>query len=212
MTQDVILHDYWRSSSAYRVRIGLNLMGLAYQTVPVDLAAGAQRSLEHLRANPQGLVPVLEIDGLRLTQSLAILEYLDETRTAGFLPQDAAGRARARALAHAVAMEIQPVCNLRVAQHAVGLGGSATLEGWIGHFIALGFQGLEALLAEAPETPFCRGDAPGLADLCLVPQVYNARRWGVDLTPFPRIAAIAARMEALPAVAAAHPDRVKPGA
>lgn len=209
---DVILHDYWRSSSAYRVRIGLNLLGLAYRTVPVDLMAGEQRAPDHLKANPQGLVPVLEIDGLRLTQSLAILEYLDETRAAGFLPKAPADRARARALAHAVAMEIQPVCNLRVAQHAVSLGGAATMAGWMRHFITLGFQGLEPMLAEGRATAFCHGPAPGLADLCLVPQVYNARRWGVDLTPYPRITAIADRMEALRPVAAAHPDRVKPGA
>ena len=207
---DVILHDYWRSSSAYRVRIGLNLIGLAYRSVPVDLTKGEQRAPEQLKANPQGLVPVLEIDGLCLTQSLAILEYLDETRVAGFLPKAPAARARARALALAVAMEIQPVCNLRVAQHAVSLGGNATMDGWMRHFITLGFQGLEPMLTG--DTAFCHGDRPGLADLCLVPQVYNARRWGVDLIPFPRIRTIAERMEALRPVAAAHPDRVKPAA
>ncbi|MCU0903938.1 MAG: maleylacetoacetate isomerase [Tabrizicola sp.] len=204
---DVILYDFWRSSSAYRVRIGLNLLGLAYRSIPVDLTASAQRAPDHLKTNPQGLVPVLEIDGLRLTQSLAILEYLDETRAAGFLPKAPAERARARALAMAVAMDIQPVCNLRVGQHVVSLGGS--MEGWMQHFITLGFQGLEPMLTDA--AAFACGDRPGLADLCLLPQVYNARRWGVDLTAFPRIATIAERMEAIPAVAAAHPDRVKPG-
>ena len=210
MPGPITLHDYWRSSSAYRVRIALNLVGLPHTLRPVDLVAGEQRFDDHLTANPQGLVPVLEIDGLRLTQSLAIIEYLDETRNAGFLPRDPATKAHARALAHAIAMEIQPVCNLRVARHAVSLGGAATMEGWMGHFITLGLQGLEGMLTQGPDLPFCHGDAPGLADICLVPQVYNARRWNVDLSPFPRLAAISARAEALPAFAAAHPDRAKP--
>jgi maleylacetoacetate isomerase len=205
-----VLHDYWRSSSAYRVRIALNLLGLPYDVVPVDLVAGQQRENSHLAHSPQGLVPVLEIDGLRLVQSLAIIEYLDETRTAGFLPKDPVARARARALAHAVAMDIQPICNLRVARHALSLGGSATMEGWMGHFISLGLAGVEGLLAQGPALPFCHGQSPGLADLCLVPQLYNARRWGVDLGPYPRIRAIAETAEALPAFAAAHPDRVRP--
>lgn len=210
MTATIILHDYWRSSSAYRVRIALNLLGLAYQTRPVDLVAGDQRSTAHLAVNPQGLVPVLEIDGLRLTQSLAVIEYLDETRRAGFLPHGAADRARARALAHAIAMETQPNCNLRVARHAVSLGGAATMEGWMSHFITQGLEGLEGMLAQGPVRPFCHGEAPGLADICLVPQIYNARRWNVDLSPFPRLVAIGTRAETLPAFAAAHPDRVKP--
>jgi maleylacetoacetate isomerase len=203
---DVILYDYWRSSSAYRVRIGLNLIGLPYRAIPVDLATGDQRQPGHLDTNPQGLVPVLDIDGLRLTQSLAILEYLDETRDAGLLPKSPTGRARARALTQAIAIDIQPVCNLRVVRHAVALGGT-TMQAWMQHFIVLGFHGLEPML---PDTAFAMGDHPSLPDLCLLPQVYNAHRWGVDLTPFPRIQAISKRIEALPAAVAAHPDRVRP--
>lgn len=210
MAERIVLRDYWRSSSAYRVRIALNLVGLDHERVPVDLLAGEQRDTEHLQANPQGLVPALEIDGSRLTQSLAIIEYLNDTRAAGFLPDDPAERARARALAHAIAIETQPVCNLRVVRHAIDLGGSATVEGWMRHFITLGLEGFEALLALASPSPFCHGQAPGLADICLVPQFYNARRWGIDLGRFPRAAAISERAEALAAFADAHPDRVRP--
>ncbi|MBT9246248.1 maleylacetoacetate isomerase (plasmid) [Gemmobacter fulvus] len=206
----MILHDYWRSSAGYRLRIALNLLGLDYQRHAVDLLAGEQRSADHLARNPQGLVPALEIDGRMLTQSLAILEYLDETRAAGFLPQEPGARARVRALSYAIAMDIHPVCNLRVARHAVGLGGAVTMEGWMQHFIRLGLDGVEGLLAQGGTGLFCHGDQIGMADICLVPQVYNARRWGVDLAAFPQVAAIAARAEALPAFAAAHPDRVQP--
>ena len=205
---DAVLYDYWRSSAAYRVRIALNLLGLSYRSVPVDLTQGEQAEPDNLARNPQGLVPTLDIDGIRLTQSLAILEYLDETRSAGWLPQDPAARATVRAMAYAVAIDTHPVCNLRVARHAVSLG--ATMDGWMQHFIGLGLQGLEGLLQQHPEGQFCHGDTVTLADLCLVPQVYNARRWGVDLTPTPRLSAVANELDLLPAFAAAHPDRVKP--
>ncbi|NHB76304.1 maleylacetoacetate isomerase [Rhodobacter calidifons] len=205
---ETVLYDYWRSSAAYRVRIGLHLLGLPFRAVPVDLTAGQQRGPDNLARNPQGLVPVLEIDGLRLTQSLAILEYLDETRGAGWLPGDAAARAEVRAMAHAVAMDTHPVCNLRVAQHAVSLG--ATMEGWMRHFIPLGLAGLEGLMQRHAGGRFSHGDGVTLADLCLLPQIYNARRWGVDLAPFPRVAEVAAALEALPAFQAAHPDRARP--
>lgn len=204
----IVLYDYWRSSAAYRVRIGLNLLGLSYHSVPVDLVAGEQRGADNLGRNPQGLVPTLEIDGLRLTQSLAILEYLDETRGAGWLPQSPALRSQVRALGYAIAMDTHPVCNLRVARHAVGLG--ATMEGWMQHFIALGLGGVEGMLAQGAPGRFCLGDTPSLADLCLVPQVYNARRWGVDMAAFPNVARVEAEVAALPEAAAAHPDRVKP--
>lgn len=205
----ITLHDYWRSSSAYRLRIALNLLGLAYDRVAVDLVAGAQTAPDNLARNPQGLVPTLDIDGHSLTQSLAIVEYLDEVHGAGFLPRDALGRARVRALSYAVAMEMQPVCNLRVARHAVAQsGGAITTEAWMAHFITLGLSGLEPMLTHPG--PLCHGETVTMADLCLVPQVYNARRWGVDLTPFPRLTAIADRLAAMPEVAAAHPDRVKP--
>lgn len=205
---DTILHDYWRSSAAYRVRIGLNLLDLSYKSDPVDLLAGDQRAAENLARNPQGLVPSLQIDGLTLTQSLAILEYLDETRRAGWLPQDPGKKARVRALAFAIAMDIHPICNLHVVRHAVALGGTTT-EAWMQHFIATGFVGLEPMLAQT-SGPFSAGDQVSLADICLVPQVYNARRWGINMAAFPRIAAVDANLAALPAFAAAHPDRVKP--
>jgi maleylacetoacetate isomerase len=205
---EVVLYDYWRSSAAYRVRIALGLLGIDWRPVAVDLTADEQRSAENLARNPQGLVPTLEIDGLRLTQSLAILEYLDETRAAGWLPQDPGDRAHVRALTHAIAVDIHPVCNLRVARHAVSLG--ATMEGWMQHFIGLGLDGVEGMLADTRTGTFGFGDKVTLADICLVPQVYNARRWGVDLARFPRVRSVSARLEEIEAFRAAHPDRVKP--
>lgn len=207
-----VLYDYWRSSAAYRVRIALNLLGIAYEAVPVDLIDASHRAPEHMARNPQGLVPVLDIDGLRLTQSVAIVEYLDETRDAGFLPADAPGRARVRSLTYAIAMEMHPVCNLSVAKFATeSSGGNLVMKDWMHAFLPPRMAAVETLLAGGPTGRFAHGDAPGLADICLVPQVYNLRRWEVDMAPFPRVSAIVAAMEALPAVAAAHPDRVRPG-
>lgn len=207
----IVLHDYWRASSAWRVRIGLHLLGLPFESRPVDLLAGEQTSEAHRALNPQGLVPVLEIDGLRLTQSLAILEYLNETRGTGWLPPDPAGRARVRALAQAVAAEIHPVCNLRVARHATqASGGAIATEDWMRHFIAGGLRDLEGMLGDGETGQFCHGDGVTLADLCLVPQLYNARRWGVDLSTLPRLLAIEAALAPLPAFVSAHADRVRP--
>lgn len=206
-----VLYDYWRSSAAYRLRIALGLLGMPFDTVSVNLLEGEHRGDENLQRNPQGLVPTLAIDGLMLTQSLAVLEYLDETREAGFLPADAPGRARVRALADAVAMEIHPVCNLSVARYAVDhSGGGITMQGWMQHFIGKGLAAFERMLDHPDTDTFCHGDTVSIADICLVPQIYNARRWEVDVTSLSRINAIMGRLESIPAVQAAHPDNFKP--
>lgn len=198
------LYDYWRSSASYRVRIALDLAGLTWETTSIDLTAGSQTDADHISLNPQGLVPVLEIDGVRLTQSLAIIEYLNERFQLGLLPVPAASRAKVRAQAYAVAMDIHPVCNLKVLNFAAEASDNAiSKEAWTRHFIGEGLAALEQMLDEGH---FCFGDTVTLADICLVPQVYNARRWGVDLTSMPRIRRIADALEQIPAFARAHPD------
>ncbi|WP_164661715.1 maleylacetoacetate isomerase [Tropicibacter sp. Alg240-R139] len=209
---DTILFDYWRSSASYRLRIALNLAGIDYQAISVDLVKGEHKSPEHLARNPQGFVPVLEIDGLRLTQSLAILDYLDQTRDLGLLPKDPGARAQAQALAHSIAVDIHPVCNLQVAKHATTLsGGVDGMPGdWMTHFIQPGLHAFETMLGAYAQAPFCTSDTPGLADICLMPQLYNARRWGADISDMPRLTSVETACAAHPAFAAAHPDRWKP--
>ena len=209
---EVVLYDYWRSSASYRVRIALNLLGIGYKAIPVDLLANAHKAPEHLARNPQGLVPVLEIDGRRLTQSLAIIEYLDETRPgAGLLPGDAAGRVRVRALAYAIAMEIHPICNSSVGAHVMELAGGdeAARKAWMQKFIGEGLAGVERLLAQPGTGKFCHGNKPTMADCCLVPQLYNADRWGVDTSSLARIRAVAAACADVDAFTTAHPDRAR---
>ncbi|MEW2918197.1 maleylacetoacetate isomerase [Ruegeria sp. ANG10] len=209
---DVVLFDFWRSSASYRVRIALNLAGIAYRPVFVDLKAGDQKSHDHLARNPQGLVPVLDIDGLRLTQSLAIIDYLDQSRGLGLLPAEPALRAKAAALAQSIAVDIHPVCNLSVAQYATTLSkGADGMPGdWMRHFIRPGLLAFEALLAGFEQAPYCTGSSPGLADLCLMPQLYNARRWQVYLSDLPRILAVETACADHTAFAAAHPDANAP--
>jgi maleylacetoacetate isomerase len=203
------LYDYWRSSAAYRVRIALNFKGLAYEQVPIDLRAGAQRTPEFLEINPQGLVPVLEDDGVRLSQSLPILNYLEERYPEPpLLPKDAAGRATSRGIAVAIACEIHPLNNLRVLQYLereLGLGEAQRLV-WYHHWVAEGFRAIEAMLARSAGA-FCVGDAPSLADVCLVPQVYNAWRYQCDLAPYPTILRIDERCRQILAFAKAAPER-----
>jgi maleylpyruvate isomerase len=191
---DALLHGYFRSSPAFRVRIALNLKGVAYDQTFRHLRKGEQRAPDYLKLNPQGLVPTLEIDGQTLTQSLAIIEYLEETRPdPALLPKDAAGRARVRSLAHAVALEIHPINNLRVLEDLRSRFGAddAAVARWFRHWVEVTFAPLETRLAsEAHTGKFCHGDTPGLADICLVPQVINNTRFDVDMTPYPTIARI----------------------
>ena len=207
--QPVRLHDYWRSTASYRVRIALNLAEIDYEAVPVDLVAGDQRTEAHMRRNPQGLVPALEIDGLCLTQSMAILDYLEETGRIALLPSDPAERARVRAIVQAITCDIHPVCNLRVVARVAELSGEPKArEEWMGHFIRPGLEAVEAMLP--PTGPFCTGVAPTQADLTLVPQLYNARRWQVPYDDLPRIAEAERACSAIEAFRDAEPERVRP--
>lgn len=210
-----LLYDYWRSSAAYRVRIALNLKHVAYRSQSIDLAGGAQRGEAFRARNPQGLVPALELeDGTYLTQSLAIIDYLDATHSEPpMVPSDPVARARVLAQALVIAADIHPIDNLRVLDRLTEQFGAdqAARDAWYAHWIVEGLSALEAMTASLPG-PFLGGAAPNLADVCLVPQLYNARRFAVSLDTFPRLCAAEAAALALPEIAAAHPDRVKPPA
>jgi maleylacetoacetate isomerase len=207
------LYDYYRSSAAYRVRIALNLKGVAPdERTYVHLRMGGQRAQEYLAVNPQGLVPVLALDdGQVLTQSLAIVEYLDETHPdPPLLPPTPAARARVRAIALQIACDIHPLDNLRVLNYLIGTMGASReqKDGWYRHWIDVGFAALERTLARDGATGrYCHGDAPTLADVCLVPQMANARRFDIDVSAYPTLVRIESTCNALPAFAAAAPAR-----
>jgi maleylacetoacetate isomerase len=208
MTDRVILHDYWRSSAAYRVRIALNLAGISYQSVEVNLLDDAHKSSEYLALNPQGLVPALEIDGHILTQSLAIIGYLSETQGLTVLPDEPYARAQVNAAAMALCIDIHPVCNLQVVDYATGADEPARMK-WMQHFITPGLAAFEKLI-DGFDGPYCCGDQPSLADICLMPQLYNADRWGASYGACPKIIEAQAACQAHPAFTSAHPDMVRP--
>ncbi|MCY6383605.1 maleylacetoacetate isomerase [Hoeflea prorocentri] len=205
-----VLYDYWRSSASYRVRIALNLAEIEYDTTSVDLLKGEHLENAHLSRNPQGFVPALDIDGQTLTQSLAIIEYLNETRPVTFLPDAALERSRVRTLSYIIAMEIHPICNSSVAADIMARtgGDEAVRVDWMKTYIRKGLAAFEKRLGDGQGGTFCHGDAPTMADICLVPQLYNAERWGADIADLSRIKEIAENCARLEAFAAAHPDRV----
>ena len=210
---DITLYDYWRSSASYRVRIALNLKGLAYDQVVVNLLAGEHRADAHRARSPIGYVPALEIDGQMMTQSMAILEYLEARYPdPALLPADPAEAARLRAIAYAIAMDIHPICNLNVTNHHAAAfdGDDSAKDAWMVHFMTRGLAAVEVMAGHPGTGPFLHGEAPGMADCVLVPQLYNARRRNMDLADMPRLAAIEEACLAHPAFAAAVPEAVGP--
>ncbi|NNC71454.1 MAG: maleylacetoacetate isomerase [Sphingomonadaceae bacterium] len=208
---DIVLYDYWRSSASYRVRIALNLKRLDYRAVSVNLVEGEQTGEDYKAHNPQGRVPALIVDGATLTQSLSILDYLDDTRPEPpFLPPDPAAAAHVRAMAQVVATDIHPLNNLAVLRYLKNTFGvdDAAKDRWYAHWVREGFTGLEAL-AKRHGGKHLSGDRPGLADICLVPQIYNARRFDITLDDFPKLVEYDAKANALDAFRKAHPDNNK---
>ena len=209
----LILYDYWRSSASYRVRIALNLKGAKHERVPVNLLDGEQGEEAYRARNPQGLVPMLEADGERLTQSLAIIFWLDaHFPEPPLLPADPGERAHVLALALTIAADIHPLNNLRVLKRLAKLGvEQEARDDWYRHWVREGFDALEALAAPRAGR-FLFGDIVTVADVCLVPQMYNARRFDLPLDAWPTLVRADAEANALEPFAAAHPDRVAPAA
>jgi maleylpyruvate isomerase len=206
------LYDYWRSTAAYRVRIALHMKGLDVEQIPIDLRAGGQAAEDYLAINPQGLVPFFQDGDLGIGQSLAIIDYLEETHPEPpVLPKDPADRAKVRAIAQIIACDIHPLNNLRVMQYLERDLGADQLKRliWYHRWLADGFKAVEAIVKATPGA-FCYGDEPTLADICLAPQVYNAKRYEFDLGPFPTIRTIADRCHKIEAFAKAAPQH-QPG-
>jgi maleylacetoacetate isomerase len=202
----MILVGYWRSSAAYRVRIALNWKGLDYTAAPVDLRTGAHRDADYLELNPQGLVPCLVDGPAALSQSLAIIEYLEETRpTPPLLPEGSVARARVRSVALSIACDIHPINNLRILNYLRGEMSQPppAVDAWIRHWIGAGLSPLEAI---AGHGPYLFGEAVTIADLCLVPQLYNARRFGFDFGAYPNLLEIERNLLAVPAFDRARPE------
>lgn len=209
-----ILFDYYRSSASYRVRIALNLKGVEHESVSIDLAGGAQKDAGYRGRNPQGFVPMLEVDGTRITQSLAIIDYLDATYPdPQIVPSDAEERAHVLSMALTIACDIHPLNNLRVLKYLMGplRQEEQAKNEWIARWIGEGFAALEAM-ATPRAGRFLFGDRPTLADICLVPQMYNARRFDVPLDGYPTLLRADAEAATLDAFASAHPDRLAPAA
>ena len=207
---EILLYDYWRSSASYRVRIVLNLKGVKYTSVPTSLLDGDNKAPEYVARNPQGFVPMLHIDGHDLTQSLAIIDYLDANyHEPKMVSSDPVMRAKTLAQALVIAADIHPINNLRILNYLKGTLGQdqAAIDDWYRHWVAEGFTALEAM---APDDGLFGSDLPNLADVCLVPQMANARRFDTPLAAFPKLVRIDAALTAMPAFVAAHPDTVKP--
>lgn len=201
------LYTYWRSTTSYRIRIALNLKGVGYEPIPVNLVAGEQRAEDYAALNPGRGVPTLVLDdGRVLTQSMAILDWIERTYPEpALLPDDPFERAEVQAAALGIATDVHPVNNLRIVQKLKAMGHTQDeTVAWMNDWMEKGFAAFAALIRS--DTPFCFGDTPGLADICLVPQLYNAHRWGADLSAFPRLTEIEARCLALPAFAEARPE------
>jgi maleylacetoacetate isomerase len=208
--QSPVLFDSWQSSAAYRVRIALYLKAIEFRSITFDLFKLEHEAPQVRSRNPQGMLPILEIDGLTISQSLAIIEYLDETRGGvRLLPEDPPGKSRVRMMSYVIAMETHPITNMKIASDVAAFAGNESVKtDWLAKYVRRGLDAFELHL-EGPDTGrFSHGDQPTMADCCLVPQVFNARKFGIDVGAWPRIEKVCRACEELDAFAAAHPDRV----